>query len=136
MSIGAEVKITTIPGYLPLQQNLEMGRLMEKNATALWGVGSTHRGVPTTGSTDIGDLSQLMPCIQPTCGGYDGALHSKEFHITDPKIAYVDGAKLLAMTVVDLLAEGAAASRQIVNEFKPVFTKDTYLEFLQNKFEM
>ena len=136
MSIGAEVKITTIPGYLPLQQNLEMGRLMEKNATALWGEGSTHRGVPTTGSTDIGDLSQLMPCIQPTCGGYDGALHSKEFHITDPKIAYVDGAKLLAMTVVDLLAENAAAGRQIVNEFKPVFTKDTYLEFLQNKFKM
>ena len=136
MTIGAEVKITTIPGYLPLQQDLQMGRLMEKNALAVWGENSAHRGVPTTGSTDIGDLSQLIPCIQPTCGGYDGALHSKEFHIADPKIAYVDGAKLLAMTVVDLLANGAEAGQQIVNEFKPVFTKEAYLEFLQSKFKM
>lgn len=136
MTIGAEVKITTIPGYLPLHQNPAMGRLMEKNALALWGSGTAHRGVPTTGSTDIGDLSQLIPCIQPTCGGYDGALHSKEFHITDPKLTYVDGAKLLAMTVVDLLANGAAEGRKVVEEFSPVFTKETYLEFLQSKFEM
>jgi len=77
-----------------------------------------------------------MPCIQPTCGGYDGALHSKEFHIVDPKLAYVDGAKLLAMTVVDLLGEGATAGRKVLEEFEPVFTKETYLEFLQSKFEM
>ena len=78
----------------------------------------------------------MIPCIQPTCGGYDGALHSKEFHITDPKLTYVDGAKLLAMTVVDLLANGAAEGRKVVEEFSPVFTKETYLEFLQSKFEM
>ncbi len=135
MAIGAEVKITTIPGYLPLQQNEAMGRLMEQNAIDLWGEGSTHRGVPTTGSTDIGDLSQLMPCIQPTCGGYDGALHSKEFHITDPKLAYVGGAKLLAMTVVDLLAENGKEGRKVLEEFEAVFTKETYLNFLQDKFK-
>lgn len=134
MTIGAEAKITTIPGYLPLQQSEAMGRLMEQNAIRLWGEGSTHRGVPTTGSTDIGDLSQLMPCIQPTCGGFDGALHSKEFHMTDPKLAYVDGAKLLAMTVVDLLAEGGAEGRRVIREFQPVFSKVAYLEFLQSKF--
>ncbi|MBQ7049596.1 MAG: amidohydrolase [Firmicutes bacterium] len=133
MTIGAEVKITTIPGYLPLQQNLAMGRLMEQNALALWGEDTAHRGVPTTGSTDIGDLSQLIPCIQPTCGGYDGALHSKEFHIVDPKLAYVDGAKLLALTVVDLLADGAVAGRKVLEEFEPVFTKETYLGFLNEK---
>ncbi len=135
MAIGAEVKITTIPGYLPLQQNEAMGRLMEQNAIGLWGGDSTHRGVPTTGSTDIGDLSQLMPCIQPTCGGYDGALHSKEFHIADPRLAYVDAAKLLAMTVVDLLAENGEAGKKILEEFEPVFTKETYLNFLQDKFQ-
>ena len=84
----------------------------------------------------MGDLSQLIPCIQPTCGGYDGALHSKEFHITDPELTYMDGAKLLAMTVVDLLAEGAIAGRKVLEEFEPVFTKETYLNFLQSKFEM
>ena len=133
MTIGAEVKITTIPGYLPLQQNLHMGRLMEQNAVAVWGEGSAHRGVPTTGSTDIGDLSQLIPCIQPTCGGYDGALHSKEFKVTDPQIAYVDGAKLLALTVVDLLASQAVEGRKVLDEFSPVFTKEAYLKFLNEK---
>ena len=51
----------------------------------------------------------------------------------DPKLAYVDGAKLLAMTVVDLLADGAVAGRKVLKEFEPVFTKETYLGFLNEK---
>ena len=131
MSIGAEVKIETLPGYLPLKQSELMGRIMETNAIALWGEGSTHRGVPTTGSTDIGDLSQLIPCLQPTCGGFSGTLHGVDLLVSDKRIAYLDGAKLLAMTAADLLADGAAAAREVKAAYTPAFTKESYLQFLE-----
>ena len=131
MSIGARVEITTDPGYLPLKQSEVMGRVMEENAIALWGEGSTHRGVPTTGSTDIGDLSQLIPCLQPTCGGFTGTLHGENFVVSDPKIAYIDGAKLLALTAADLLLDGAAAAKEVKASYTPAFTKESYLAFLE-----
>lgn len=134
-AIGAKAKIATVPGYLPLRQNEAFGRVMEQNAIALWGEGSTHRGVPTTGSTDIGDLSHLIPCIQPTFGGFSGALHSQQFEITDKKLAYLDSARLLAMTAADLLFNGAATANEICRSFHPVFTKQEYLDFLQAQWQ-
>lgn len=131
MTIGASAEISTIPGYLPLRQDEALGRVMEQNAVALWGEGSTHRGVPTTGSTDIGDLSHLIPCIQPTFGGFTGALHSQQFAIADKKLAYLDSARLLALTAADLLFDGAAQGKKIKNDFRPVFTRQEYLNFLQ-----
>ena len=60
-------------------------------------------------------------------------MHSKEFKVTDPQIAYVDGAKLLALTVVDLLASQAVEGRKVLDEFSPVFTKEAYLKFINEK---
>ena len=40
-----------------------------------------------TGSTDMGDLICLIPCIHPLLGGFSGAAHSREFRIADPEIA-------------------------------------------------
>ncbi len=135
MTIGARAEIATVPGYLPLRQDEAFGRIMEQNAIALWGEGTTHRGVPTTGSTDIGDLSQLIPCIQPTFGGFTGALHSQQFRIADQKLAYLDSARLLAMTAADLLFDGAAEGKKIQSSFHPVFTKQEYLDFLRAQWQ-
>jgi hypothetical protein len=35
-------------------------------------------------------------------GGFSGALHSKEFAITDAELVYITAAKLLACTAYDL----------------------------------
>jgi len=133
MAIGAEAEIRTVPGYLPLKQSETMGRVMEANAAALWGADTVHRGVPTTGSTDIGDLSQIIPCIQPTCGGFSGALHSQEFCIADKRLAYVDAARLLALTAAELLFDHAAAARQVITDYTPAFTKEEYLAFQRSQ---
>ena len=135
MTIGAKAEIATVPGYLPLRQDEALGRVMEQNAVALWGGDSIHRGVPTTGSTDIGDLSHLIPCIQPTFGGFSGALHSREFRIVDKKLAYLDSARLLAMTAADLLFGGAAPAGAICSAFRPVFSKQEYLDFLRSQWK-
>ena len=71
-----------------------------------------------TGSTDMGDLSEIMPAIQPTMGGFTGALHSKDFKTADKEAVYISASKILACTAYDLLKNGAEKAIEIKNSFK------------------
>lgn len=114
-AIGAQVGIDDLPGYLPLQQDPRLSDLFAGNAAALLPQARVERGLPFCGSTDMGDLSWLMPVIQPTVSGFGGALHSKDFAVLDPALAYLAPAKLLAMTVIDLLADGGRQALAVKN---------------------
>lgn len=134
---GAAVDITELPGYLPLHQSPALGGLFEANVRAFVGAENIVHGVDMIGSSDIGDLSALMPVIQPTMGGFKGAAHSRDFAICDREAAYLLPAMAMAMTVVDLLYNGAARSRAISAAFHPEFTRKEYLSmwdsFLSDK---
>lgn len=112
-AVGAEVKIEELPGYLPLEQNDAFSAIFAQNAQYLLPQARMDQGLPFCGSTDMGDLSYLIPVIQPTISGFSGALHSKDFTVVDPALAYLVPAKLLAMTAIDLLSDNAAAARHI-----------------------
>ena len=70
-----------------------------------------------TGSTDMGDLSQIMPAIQPTMGGFNGPLHGKDFEISDKETVYISASKILAATVYDLLKNDAEKAKKIKESF-------------------
>ena len=129
MAIGAKCEINNYKGYLPLVQSADLSNLFESNAKLLPDGPKIRRGVDMTGSTDIGDLGHLMPIIQPTVGGFSGNLHATEFAITDKYRAYVLPAKIMAMTVIDLLSDGAKKARDIKAGFVPKMTKEEYLAF-------
>lgn len=135
--VGAEVSINEIPGYLPLKQNVRLGELFADNIGYFIGDENVIRNVDMFGSTDMGDLSAIMPVIQPTMGGFQGQAHSKEFEIVDQEAAYILPAKAMAMTIIDLLSDDAREGLEIKDEFEPMYTKETYLqiweEFLKDK---
>ena len=113
-AVGAQVEIRDLPGYLPLEQNAALSDLFAANAARMPGL-AVERGLPFCGSTDMGDLSWLMPVIQPTVSGFAGALHSRAFAAADENLAYLVPAKLMAATVIDLLAGGADRGKAIVS---------------------
>lgn len=129
LALGAKVEIETLPGYLPLYNNEAMAKVFKDNAISLVGeaefAGVGHR----TGSTDMGDLSHVMPALHPYMGGARGGHHATDFEIADPILAYVAPAKALALTAVDLLWDGGALARDVVRSSKPRMTKEEYLKF-------
>ncbi len=133
-SVGAETHIRTIPGYLPLKCCTELNDVFRTNAKTLLPpanvVDSGHFG----GSTDMGDISHLIPSIHPFAGGACGAHHTKDFRATDYDAACLIPAKIMAMTVIDLLAENAAKADAIKQNFRPVLTKSEYLALLDKYF--
>ena len=104
--VGATAEIQTVQGYAPLKQNYILGEIFREVSEMFVPKEHIHTGIDMVGSSDIGDVSHILPCIQPTVGGFEGELHSKEFKVTDPYTAYVLPAKLMALTVVRLLADG------------------------------
>jgi amidohydrolase len=61
LALGASVEIETLPGYLPLRSDPTMTRLFQQNADTLFGAGACREAGHRTGSTDMGDLSQVIP---------------------------------------------------------------------------
>jgi hypothetical protein len=128
-AVGAKIEINEIPGYLPLNQSLDMNYLFAKNIQKFIGKENVIEGVDLTGSTDAGDISLIMPMLHPTVGGFLGNAHSKDFKISDPEMVYIIPAKAMALTVVDLLFDDGRLAKEIKSKFKPSFSKDSYLKF-------
>ena len=129
MAVGAEVEIETLPGYLPRFSEPRLDELYADNAVALLGAEEVlHGGEHTTGSTDMGDVAHIMPAIHPRVGGVVGRGHSEEYEIVDKELTYVAPAKVMAMTLIDLLWDDAAAGGRIVADYEPIHTKESYLK--------
>ncbi len=127
LALGCQVKIETVPGYLPLRNDQSLATLFRENASRIFGP-NEYRDYPHGGgSTDTGDLSQIMPVLHPMMTGVKGAFHSPDWHISDPDAGYLAPAKTLAMMVVDLLWGKAERARKILSENKPALSKETYL---------
>ncbi len=131
-ALGAEVSIRDAQGYMPVIER-EADRVM-LDAAALLGEAVTvrgiTRGVQNAASTDVGDLSHIMPVLNFTFGGSEGALHSRDFTVTDDELFYVTPAKLLVLTAYRLLRDGAREAVGILDGFRPVFTRQEYIRHI------
>ena len=86
-AVGAQTVIATMPGQLPLACNNRLNELFVTNAK----IAEPNVAVKDAGhfsaSTDMGDVSHLLPVIHPFIGGVDGFLHTADFHVVDFKHA-------------------------------------------------
>jgi amidohydrolase len=133
MALGATLHLTTVPGYLPRRPSEGLTAVYKRNAIALVGEDEWWEPSFGAGSTDMGDVSHIMPAVEASAKGSCGTGHGADYAICDPEMAYIAPAKVAAMTIIDLLADGAAQGQQLLAEFKPEMTKEAYLEFMRSQ---
>jgi len=125
LAFGGGAEITTESGYLPFKSSAGLEKIHEDNLNLLdpdsgfYNFG--HRG----SSTDMGDVSMIMPALHAYTGGTGGTPHARDFVVTDPDQAYLRPAKLLAMNAVELLY-GNAESAYAVLKTEPELTREDY----------
>ncbi|HEY3314280.1 MAG TPA: M20 family metallopeptidase [Bacillota bacterium] len=122
MATGASVAFRkTANTYEGMRTNLALAGALQANLEAL-GRKVEKPDRPGSGSTDMGNVSQVVPAVHAYLGICGKAIvgHSREFAeatLTDEAHrALIDGAKALAMTVVDLLNDPALMKR-VKDEF-------------------
>jgi len=128
VALGCRVDIDTVPGNLPLRNNRELGKLFQAASGQVLG-DDGYRDYPHSGgSTDAGDLSQIIPVLHPMMTGASGAHHQVDWSISDHESGYIAPAKTLAMMAVDLLSDNAGEARSVLSKHQPAMSKAEYLE--------
>ena len=116
LALGAEVEIRTTAGYMPLFNDAKLSDLLVKvvkenipgNSGDFQPLGAFAKS-----STDMGDVSIIMPAVHCDIPGGGGRSHGTTYHIADKKKAYLDNAKILALMAVELLYGDAALGREV-----------------------
>src|SRR5262247_3414117 len=129
LALGATVEIETLPGYLPLRTDPTMARVFRENAELLFGREACREAGHRAGSTDMGDLSQVIPVLHPYMGGARGTGHAADYQIVDRHLAYVMPARAMAAMAVDLLWDDASEAREVLARAVPGMTRPAYIEF-------
>ena len=132
LSLGANVEIVDTPGYAPLETDTGMS-LAAKEAFDLLGLEDEIKitGRFSTGSSDMGDLSCVVPVVHAYAAGSEGRAHGNDYRIADVEKACVVSAKWQLTLLELLLGDGASRAKKIVSDFTPRFNsiKD-YLSYI------
>ena len=132
LSLNTNVEIIDAPGYAPEINDPNMTEAFkEAMALALPSVPLRIGTGTSSGSTDMGDLSCLMPTIQPFSGGSCGLGHGNNYYIKDHEQATVNSAKAQLGLLYVLLKDNAIRAKEIIASFTPRFAsiKD-YLDYI------
>lgn len=132
MATGATAEVEDNFGYLPIVNN---GDLIASFKDSLIYLGIEDEIIEkgkSTASFDFGDLSHIIPSIHPMIGGVEGNLHTAEFKIVDEEVAYILPAKIMALSIIDLLYGEAEKAKNVISNFKPIMTKEEYIKHLTN----
>ncbi|MBQ6408127.1 MAG: amidohydrolase, partial [Butyrivibrio sp.] len=135
-ALGATVEIETMPGYLPTLPVAPDKELVEAAKIAADGKYEVDviddAGSFSGGSTDVGDLQHIQPVYTFNTGGINGKFHGADFEVVDEELAYIQTAKVFALSAYRFLRDNAGVAKKIVKEFEPKLTKEEYIKLLDS----
>ena len=115
VSLGAKVTAIDRPGYSPLINDKTLVRLTEEVAGAYFGADRVNNhGRWGSGSTDMGDLSCVMPSIHPHMAGCSGNSHGDDYLVTDPVKACLGASTVQVALTEKLLQEDAKLAKEVL----------------------
>lgn len=134
LSLGTNIDICDTPGYAPLKNDQNLMKVFEEAAKlAVPEYACTCTDAVSSGSTDMGDLSCIMPVVHPYAGGAKGKSHGNDYEIIDPVSACVGSAKVQLTMLYLLLCDNAKRANEIIKECKPAFaSKEDYFNYVDN----
>lgn len=132
LSLGTNVEIVDTPGYAPLTNSDGMIELAMDAAEYIPDITCNYKEIIGTGSTDMGDLSVIMPVIHPYAPGATGTSHGSDYKIANPDLACLGSAKWQLYMLHLLLQDGAKRAKQIKESFCPQFaSKEEYFNYIE-----
>ena len=135
-AVGATMEVEVVPGMYPLKIDNDLFEVYKNNAK-LFVPEKNFITVPTMpASTDLGDVSQIMPVLYPMAGGVDGVGHGADFEMVNFENAVLIPAKSMAATIVDLMLNQGQLAYNIIKHYQPTFTKNEYIDALNAYYDL
>ena len=134
-SVGASLEIRDYAGSLPMKNDPLLRQVAKDAIETLEGKETCllSQEIWSPGGTDLGNLSSLMPVVQPSTTGVEGVGHSKEFLIKSPYHCCQIPAETLVMMARLLLKDEAKRAKEVLQHAKPVFaSKEEYFAAMES----
>lgn len=134
LSVGTNIEIVDIPGYAPLENDQNLISVVAEAAK----MAMPEREFEITdsfssGSTDMGDMSCVMPAVHPYCPGSSGTSHGNDYQVSDPELSCLGSAKWQLAMLLILLKDEAKVAKKVIAEFKPRFaSKEEYFAYIDS----
>lgn len=127
---GCTVQIEDMSGSEALIENADMREIVHEVAENIGGKGAYfYEDKWYASSTDMGDVSTLVPTIHAYATGAQGTSHGKDYFIKDAYNACVNSAKLQLGLIRKLLENDAKKAKEVMKNFTPTFKSvDEYLK--------
>ncbi len=121
LAMGAGVQLCDRPGYAPEVHDRKFMELVEQCCIDLVGSDRVRFDYDawSTGSSDFGDLTCVMPGVQFNAMGVTGVFHGIDFQVTDVNRLCVNSAKAQLFVAEELLANDGAKAKAIIDNYTP-----------------
>ena len=134
LAMGAGVVLCDRQGYAPEYHDPQFMKLTEELCKDLVGedrVKFDYNAI-STGSSDFGDLTCVMPGVQIHCGGAIGTGHGIDYFVESPERLCINSAKIQLMVADALLSDDAACAKKIVADYEPQYKSIAeYFEYMK-----
>lgn len=123
LTLGAGVELSDRPGYSPEYHDPAFMKLVEECCCDLVGEDRVKFDYQSwsTGSSDFGDITCVMPGVQFFAAGAVGTGHGIDYFIKDPNRMCVNAVKAQLFVADALLRDDAAAARKIIADYQPQY---------------
>ncbi|PWM55183.1 MAG: hypothetical protein DBX92_12085, partial [Dielma fastidiosa] len=115
--------------YLPFHQNHDLSMIIYKNMLEFTAEDQILTDEKSVAAGDIGDLGCFIPTIQFGYTGFKGTMHGKDLEVISEQEVYIEPAKIVAMSVLDLLQDPSLVDN-IKKNFKPEMTMEEYKQYV------
>lgn len=134
LSLDCNVEIIDTPGYSPLNNDKNLKQIFIEAYEQISPPMPLYiRNEKSSGSTDMGDLSCIMPTMHAYAGGACGETHGSDYRIIDKESACIKNAEWQLLVLWLLLKDNAKRANKIINDFVPQFSsKAEYLTFIDS----
>jgi metal-dependent amidase/aminoacylase/carboxypeptidase family protein len=138
LAVGAKVNINTIPGYFPIHNDKTMKNIFIESAQYV--IGNDHLQIVSDDvnighSSDLGDLSYVLPTLGFNVAGISGVGHGKDYLVEDWENTIINTAKVYATFTIDLLHSDASPAKKVISSAKLDMTRSEYLKFQREQAE-
>ena len=123
LALGAGMELSDRPGYSPEYHDPAFMKLVEECCCDLVGEDRVKFDYQSwsTGSSDFGDITCVMPGVQFFAAGAVGTGHGIDYFIKDPNRMCVNAVKAQLFVADALLRDDAAAARKIIADYQPQY---------------
>ncbi len=128
-AMGAKLVIEDNPGNLPFNSNDMLSDKLDEIITSLYGDNQIYYSGWDGQSSDVGDISTLIPVIQHYCAGATGRQHGDDYYIEDKQAAIIDPAIVMSCLIYEVLKDNGRFGAEVINSYKPLFRdKEEYFD--------